>query len=141
MVTSFVVKYGMMISTKGGISMYYGSGFDIMFTIVPIIVLLGFCFVIGSMIFQGISYMNDKSKPIQTERVKVVAKRTNVTRHHHNNHHSTSTTYYVTFEFLSGQRLELKVSGKQYGYIVEGDEGILQFQGQIFNSFERVPQV
>ena len=141
MVTSFVVKYGMMISTKGGISMSYGSGFDIMFTIVPIIVLLGFCFVIGSMIFQGISYMNDKSKPIQTERVKVVAKRTNVTRHHHNNHHSTSTTYYVTFEFLSGQRLELKVSGKQYGYIVEGDEGILQFQGQIFNSFERVPQV
>lgn len=141
MVTFFVIKYGMMISTKGGISMYYGSGFDIMFTIVSIIVLLGFCFVIGSMIFQGISYMNDKSKPIQTERVKVVAKRTNVTRHHHNNHHSTSTTYYVTFEFLSGQRLELKVSGKQYGYIVEGDEGILQFQGQIFNSFERVPQV
>ena len=118
------------------------GGFNAMFTLVPLMMMLVFCFVIGTMIFRGANYLNDKSKPLQTERAKVVAKRMNVTRHHHGNemHHSSSTTYYVTFEFLSGQRLELKVPGKHFGYIIEGDEGILQFQGQIFNSFERVPR-
>lgn len=117
------------------------GGFDFMFTIIPLIVFCGFCFVFGSIIFSGVRYLNDKSKPIQTERAKVIAKRTNVRRHHHNNHHSTSSSYYVTFEFLSGQRMELKVPGNQFGYMVEGDDGILQFQGQLFNSFERVPKL
>ena len=120
---------------------FNSSGFDAMFTIIPLIVFCGFCFIIGTMIFGGISYLNDKSKPIQTERAKVIAKRTNVRRHHHNDHHSTSSSYYVTFEFLSGQRMELKVPANQFGYMVEGDDGILQFQGQLFNSFERVPKL
>lgn len=70
----------------------------------------------------------------------MVAKRTNVNHHHHNHdghiHHSTSTTYYVTFEFITGQRMELKVPRNKFGYIVEGDEGLLQFQGRLFVSFE-----
>ena len=137
----------MLVLKKGGDFMYYSTGgFDIMFTIVPLIVFCGFCFVFGTMIFSGVRYLNDKSKPMQTERARVISKRTNVSRHHHHGvndhvHHSTSTTYYVTFEFLSGQRMELKVPANQFGYMVEGDDGILQFQGQLFNSFERVPKL
>ncbi|MDB8564027.1 DUF2500 domain-containing protein [Turicibacter sanguinis] len=75
----------------------------------------------------------------------MVANRTNISRHHHsmndNIHHSTSTTYDVTFEFITGQRMELRVSSNQYGYIIEGDEGLLQFQGHLFVSFERTPKV
>ncbi|MFC0560124.1 DUF2500 domain-containing protein [Halalkalibacter alkalisediminis] len=59
--------------------------------------------------------------------VNVVAKRTSVCRrrHHHNDHlhHSTSTTYYITFEVESGDRMELKLSGKEYGLMAEGDVG------------------
>ena len=70
----------------------------------------------------------------------VVAKRTNVTRHRsagesHMVH--TSTTYYVTFQVESGDRMELIVSGSEYGMLAEGDEGILTFQGSRYLGFER----
>ena len=120
---------------------FNSSGFDTIFIVFMSIIIIGMCFIFGIMIFQMSQYMKDKSKPIQTERAKVIAKRTNVRRHHHNNHHSTSSSYYVTFEFLSGQRMELKVPSNQFGYLIEGDEGLLQFQGQLFNSFERVPKL
>lgn len=56
-------------------------------------------------------------------------------------HHSTSTSYYVTFEFITGQRMEIQVPSNQYGYMIEGDEGLVQFQGRLFVSFERLPKV
>ncbi|WP_278473915.1 hypothetical protein [Turicibacter sanguinis] len=47
----------------------------------------------------------------------MVANRTNISRHPHsmndNIHHSTSTTYDVTFEFITGQRMELRVPSNQ----------------------------
>ena len=58
-----------------------------------------------------------------------------------NIHHSTSTTYDVTFEFITGQRMEFRVPSNQYGYMIEGDEGLLQFQGHLFVSFEPTPKV
>ena len=72
----------------------------------------------------------------------VVAKRTNVSRHHHNeanghHHSSTSTTYYVTFQVESGDRMELRMTGQEYGMLVEGDEGRLTFQGTRYLGFER----
>ena len=70
----------------------------------------------------------------------VVAKRTNVSRHHHGTEHhhtSTSTTYYVTFEVESGDRMELHLTGSEFGLIVEGDKGLLTFQGTRFLKFER----
>lgn len=122
------------------------SPFDqFIFSFGPIFIFIVFCLIMGMFIFQGVNYAKDKSKPIQTERAKVIAKRTNVSHHHHNMndhmHHSTSTTYYITFEFITGQRMELKVPSKQFGYIIEGDEGLLQFQGRLFVSFERTSKV
>ena len=73
---------------------------------------------------------------------KVVSKRTSVSHGHHhgaNGHmHTTSSTwYYVTFEVESGDRMELGVSGSEYGMLAEGDSGKLSFQGTRYLSFER----
>ena len=43
----------------------------------------------------------------------------------------------VTFEFESGDRLELHVASNEYGYLVEGDMGKLTFQGTRYKNFER----
>jgi hypothetical protein len=48
------------------------------------------------------------------------------------------TTYYVTFEFESSDRLELTVSGQEYGQLVGEDIGNLTFQGTQFIEFVRV---
>ena len=126
----------------------FSTGSDIMFNIVPLIVVCGFIFVFGSIIInsiKGISeWSNNNKQPILDVDCKVVSKRMNVTRHagHHdaNGHYtgdSSSTSYYVTFEFKSKDRMEFNVSGTQYGILVEGDHGKLQFQGTRFLSFTR----
>ena len=107
---------------------------------------LVFILIFGMIIFsiiKGISEWSSNNKqPIIPVDSTVAAKRISVSHHNHNTgdnmmHTSTSTTYYVTFEFENGERLELKVSGKEYGLISEGDKGILSFQGTRFISFER----
>lgn len=121
----------------------YGFGFDmfsIMFTTV-------FVIVIGTFIVTAIRGIGQWSKnnnsPRLTVPATVVTKRTNVTRHHHggangHHHHHTSTTYYVTFQVESGDRMELHVSGAEYGMLAEGDNGSLTFQGTRYHGFERV---
>ena len=47
------------------------------------------------------------------------------------------TTYYVTFQVESGDRMELCLSGEEYGMLVEGDRGSLTFQGTRYLGFER----
>lgn len=81
---------------------------------------------------------NDQS-PRLTVEAKVVAKRTNHTRHSGERHHMahTTTTYFVTFEVESGDRMELRLQGHEYGLIVEGDRGELTFQGTRFLGFAR----
>ena len=48
-----------------------------------------------------------------------------------------STTYYATFQVESGDRMELRLSGAEYGMLAEGDRGRLTFQGTRYLSFER----
>ena len=85
---------------------------------------------------------NDRAPRITLD-ARIVTKRTNVThhRHHHGSHHGghvhTSTNYYVTFEVPSGDRMELSVSGQEYGMLAEGDYGKLTFQGTRYLSFQR----
>lgn len=114
--------------------------FSIMFTTV-------FVIVIGTFIVTAIRGIGQWSKnnnsPRLTVPATVVTKRTNVTRHHHggangHHHHHTSTTYYVTFQVESGDRMELRLSGAEYGMLAEGDNGSLTFQGTRYLGFERV---
>ena len=122
-----------------GIPAFY-TGFGLMGIVSSLIFLV----VIGMFIFiaaKGISQWNkNNNSPRLTVPATVVAKRTNVSHHHHHNnmHHTThSTTYYVTFQVQSGDRMELHVTGQEYGLLVEGDQGSLTFQGTRYLGFER----
>ena len=116
----------------------FGFGlFEIMFFI-----MFGLFFVVFIVtLLRGLGEWNKNNhSPKLTVPVTVVAKRTNVSRHHNggkHHHTSTSTTYYVTFQVESGDRMELHLSGSEYGLIVEGDKGLLTFQGTRFLNFER----
>ena len=48
-----------------------------------------------------------------------------------------NTKYFATFQFESGDRLELSVSPGEYGMLVEGDRGQLSFQGTRYLGFAR----
>lgn len=77
--------------------------------------------------------------PRLTVEATVTAKRTQVSYHHDANGPShTSTRYYVTFQVESGDRMELPVSGPEYGMLAEGDRGRLTFQGTRYLGFERL---
>ncbi|MDR2940473.1 MAG: DUF2500 domain-containing protein, partial [Clostridiales bacterium] len=78
------------------------------------------------------------NSPILTVDAKILAKRIQVGRHNGGGHHHSTTTYFVTFEVEGGGRVELKVPGREYGLLVEGDLGELTSQGTRFKSFERL---
>lgn len=111
--------------------------FDLFSFIFPIF----FIVIIGMFIFTIVKniqeWSSNNKQPIIPAEATIVSKRASVSHHHHENHMSTSTTYYVTFEFVNGERLELKLSGREYGLIAEGDIGILSFQGTRFIDFKR----
>jgi len=130
----------------------FGGGVDIMFSIIPVIVVLGFILVFGLIIVKiikgGMEWNSNNNSPVLTVGAKVVAKRMAVSRHNHHSHHhhghghamhhsASSTTYFATFEVESGDRMELKVPDKEYGMLAEGDVGKLTFQGTRYKRFER----
>ena len=119
-----------------------GFGFG-MFQIMFFIVFgLAISTVLISLI-KGVKEWNKNNhSPRLTVPATVVTKRTDMTRRrsggangHH--HYHTSTNYYVTFEVESGDRMELHLSGPEYGLLVEGDKGKLSFQGTRYLGFER----
>lgn len=112
------------------------GAFSMMFNIVPIIVFLCFIFVFGSIIYRLALVARDKTKPIIPVSATVVSKRTKLRGGHHSNH-MAHTYYYATFELENKERMELSIPSHQIGYLVEGDRGILSFQGNLFVSFER----
>lgn len=119
-----------------------GMGFNLF----GVIFVLMFLIVIGTFItvaVQGIRQWNrNNNSPRLTVAATVVAKRDHISRHRHHGasgmHHSSySTTYYVTFQFDSNDRIELPVSGQDFGLLVEGDRGQLTFQGTRYLGFQR----
>jgi len=126
----------------------FGLFESMMFNIVPVIVILGFIFVFGTIIVRSIigvkQWKRNNESPVLTVDATVVAKRADVHYHYHNtgtdnmhHHTSSSTTYYVTFEVPSGDRLEFRVRGSEYGLLAENDAGKLTFQGTRYLGFER----
>lgn len=115
----------------------FNNGGDIMFTLVPIFMGIVFVLVIGVIIFsliRGVSqWRKNEASPRLSVPAAVKSKRTHITR---NGDHGR-TVYYVTFEFESGDRSELKVTGQEFGLLAEGDYGILSFQGTRYLGFQR----
>lgn len=93
-------------------------------------------------------WSKNNASPVLAVEASVVAKRTNVSHHQHRNggdlsgaqgfHSTSSTSYYVTFQVESGDRMELRVDGNEYGMLAEGDYGKLSFQGTRYLAFQRM---
>ncbi len=105
--------------------------FNIMFTLVPLMMIA----ILGYTIITGILRWNKNNhSPRLTVPATIVAKRSYRAR---NNNMATNSSYYVTFQFESGDRLELKMAGNEFGLLVEGDRGELTFQGTRYLDFKR----
>ena len=126
--------------------------FGVFDTLFPILFTAAFTVVIAVFISAFVKGLRTKKANDNSPRLTVpalaVTKRMDVSHHVHtdagdvngvNRSYTTSSTrYYVTFQFDSGDRLELCVRSADYGMIVEGDRGNLTFQGTRFISFERI---
>lgn len=126
-------------------SSFDGSG-DVMFRIVPVLVIVGFLFAFGTILVRSIQgakqWKRNNESPILTVDATVAAKRADVHYHHQSTGTDTmdymsSTAYYATFEVASGDRLEFKIRDIEYGMLVENDKGKLTFQGTRYLGFER----
>ena len=110
--------------------------FELMFFAVFGLVL---CIILVGLV-RGIGQWNrNNHSPRLTVPVTVAGRRTEVRHHRSSNTHMShsSTSYYVTFQVESGDRMELQLTGQEYGLIVDGDRGLLTFQGTRFLGFER----
>lgn len=112
-----------------------------MFSVVPVIILIGFIIVFGILIVAGIKgfgeWRANNAAEVITEPVVIKDKRYTSKRHHHNNHMNVHHTYFITFEFVDKERLELKVKESQYGFLSVNDTGQLTYQRKRFIDFER----
>lgn len=120
----------------------FGMGFDTFGTIFFIFFFLILGLILYSII-RGIARQekekraNDNS-PILDVHATIVSKRQDVSSYGSSeNGRRVDTTYYVTFQVESGDRLELNVTGTQFGMMIEGDIGMLRFQGTRFLEFKR----
>lgn len=123
-------------------SILFFSGFSIMFCITFVFIIGVFIFVFARLITQ---WNKNNNSPRLTVDAEVISRRMQLSSHHRHSsteygmsHMSHSTYYYVTFQFESGDRLELNVSGEDYGLLCEGDRGKLSFQGTRYLGFERI---
>ena len=109
--------------------------FGIMDFLFPIMFLavfgLAFGTIVSTLVKQGKTNRKNDASPRVSADATVVTKRTHVRGDH------AHTTYFATFQFESGDRLELEIPRDKFGYIVEGDNGKLHFQGTRFLDFQR----
>ena len=92
---------------------------------------LAFGIIISNLVKNGRQNRKNDASPRLSSEATVVTKRTHVWGDH------SRTTYFATFQFESGDRLELEIPRDRFGYLVEGDKGKLHFQGTRFLDFER----
>lgn len=93
-------------------------------------------FVVVVAVVRGLNRWNrDNAAPVQTQVVRVVAKRTDVSGG--GGDRRTHTGYFATFESPTGERVELAVPGREFGLLAEGDVGSLTSQGSRFTGFAR----
>lgn len=112
--------------------------FDLMGTVFPVFFVMIIGIVILSVGRELLGWKRNLTKPVLTVSSHIVSRRMYIQQRQLNDTATTTTTlYYVTFEVESGDRLEFKVNGEQYGMCSEGDSGKLTFQGIRYIGFER----
>jgi len=98
--------------------------FSLTFSIFPLIVMVLFVVIL----VRGLrEWSRNNASPRLSVPATVVARRQ---AHHHNGStHTSSTSYYATFQFESGDRLELRLPWRDAGMIAEGDRGYAALPG------------
>lgn len=110
---------------------FWGGGFEIMFGLMVLL----FIGMFASILVKSLLTWNKNNRsPRLSVDAAVVTKRIKVMG---DEAIGPSTLYYVTFQVESGDRLELRVDGKEYGMLVEGDRGRLSFQGTRYLGFKQ----
>ncbi len=108
-------------------------------SIFMVVFLIFFVLIFSMVIYTFIKNARKAASIRKAPRIKVpavvVSKRSAVRRN--NNSSMNLMSYFVTFEFESGDRLELSSEGEDFGLLSEGDRGIVTFQGTLLISFER----
>ena len=107
-------------------------------TIFPLMFGAVFLLIVGVMILALVrsasEWSSNNSSPVLSVDARVVSKRTNITRHmsQADSSHMTrnSTVYYATFQVESGDRMELRMSGREYGLLAEGACCQMAFDGR-----------
>lgn len=132
-----------MFTQYNGFDSPFHTGFNIFLFMFFII----FALIIGTfivMIVKNIYTWNQNNHaPLLTIHAKIVSKRTHISHHRHgsanmrNIHSTSSTQYFVTFQVESGDRIEFRISGTEYGLLADNDSGTLSFQGTRYLSFRR----
>lgn len=106
--------------------------FDFLFPIMFVAVFgLAIGMIASSLVKNAKTNRKNDAAPRLSVEATVVTKRTQVRGDH------AHTTYFATFQFESGDRLEMQIPHDRFGYLVEGDIGKLTFQGTRFLEFQR----
>ena len=110
---------------------FFESSFPVLFEIA----FFGILAVFVVVVIRGLLQWNKNNhSPKLSVAARVVSKREDVSHHTSDDPY---TRYYATFEVESGDRMEFKLRGNEYGLLAEGDLGKLTFQGTRYLSFER----
>ncbi len=119
--------------------MSFYHSFSIIEAIFPLFFLLVFSIIVVTLVRSILQWHKNNQSPRLTVDALVVSKRMSVSHHSDADHIGThtSTSYYATFEVESGDRMELHLSGREYGMLAESDLGKLTFQGTRYLGFER----
>lgn len=121
--------------------------FNLIEMLFPIMFILIFTIIVFTFVKGIATWFKNNNSPRLTVSARIVAKRQSTTHNNqpnagdisgaHGFHTISSTSYYVTFQVDSGDRMELSVSGSEYGVLAEGDKGQLTFQGTRYLTFDR----
>lgn len=118
--------------------------FNLFSVIFPIVFVAILGIILISILKRFLQWSKNNNSPIEEKNAQIVAKRMckaiHINNHAHDgiNSHQSTTIYYITFEIQTKERIELQVSGKQYGLLVEGDCGLLFLQGTRYKDFQIV---
>lgn len=123
--------------------------FDTSFDILVVLFFVCFFGVIGYVVVKVVVQWNrNNHSPLINVPATVIAKRADVSSRRYANANdfsgahgyrtTSSTDYYITFQTKSGERIEFSVEDSEYGLWIEGDEGVLSYQGTRYLGFKRV---
>jgi Protein of unknown function (DUF2500) len=109
-----------------------------MMEFIPILIIaLAFGLILFLLIRSFLQWQANNRQPVLSVSARVVTKRTQVRSSGSGDSGITRTYYYCTFEDGTGTRREFRISGREYGQLVEADQGMLTYQGTRYHGFQR----